>query len=245
MLWSSALILISCAMLGIAQTRQFHGDMASVSNAQVLIPIAWVLLGLGVSIAAARATRGGMSGQEWPLLATSIFVVAAMLMPTIDQLRIENWSDRTALANPVLIASEGETDGATWLVQNAGGYDVLLTADGPNNGYSGTLSAITGIPTVLGSQQAERATRPGWDGYIDRRIADVNTIYTNLTNWTMVSPLLQQYDIRYIVIGSEERLRFGDGVLDSAGVAESHGYLELVFESAELRIYRVIIADPE
>jgi uncharacterized membrane protein len=139
----------------------------------------------------------------------------------------------------VLLGS-GEGEAAGWLNANLTGMPVILTATGTDSGSPGAISAITGQPTVLGQSEPERHMRPGWDGLVDNRRLAVNTIYTSATDWATVSPVLQRYDVRYIVVGPTERAMYGDQVDRSFAAAVQDGHLELVYQSNGVSIYHVL-----
>lgn len=240
LLWSAALVLVACALLTVAQVRPFHPDPGGTSSALQLVPLVWMLVVLAVGIAFAQATRRFVAREIAPAFLAAVLVTISLVLPTWDHIRTSD-REHTALANPAILAPVSELEAASWLTQNVAGTPVILTSDGPGPGSVGTISAIIGFPTVIGSNEVQRNTRPGWSRMVEHRTMDVTTIYTGMRDWPMVSPLIGQYDIRYIVLGSEERDRFGNMDQDFA-VAESNGHLEVVFEYDDVVIYRVVSA---
>lgn len=240
LLWSAGLILIASLMLAIAQTRSFRPDPAGVTSALQLLPLAWILLVIAVGIAFGRAMKSFATQSALPGVIAASLVTIAMLFPTIDAVRTSELQ-RAPLSDPAIIASDGELQAARWLQQNTAGVPIILTGDGAGTGASATISAITGFPTVLGSHDVERRTRPGWERMVGRRNMDVTTIYTGMHDWPMVAPYLDRYSVRYIIVGAQERIWFGN-VDASFAVAVENGHLQLVFEHDGVVIYQV--ADP-
>lgn len=238
LLWSVALILLSCLVLAAAQTRPFRPDPAGDSSASQLLPLVWMFLVIAIGIAFASVVHGLTRRTSQPAIFAASLVMIILLVPTFDHIRTSSLQ-RTSLSEPTVLAPDAEMQAARWLQQNATGTPVILTGDGPGSGSVGTISAITGFQTVLGSEDVQRNTRPGWSRMVEHRTLDIATIYTGMRDWPMVSPLITQYDIRYIVVGNEERSRFA-GIDESFAIAEANGHLERAFEYDDLVIYRVV-----
>ncbi len=238
LLWSAGLVLFACIVLAAAQTRAFRPDPSGYSQSLQLLPLAWVLIVLAVGIAFTRALTSLESDAKLPAGLAAAIVVVALLVPTLDHLR-EGDSEIVALAHPAIIGPDGELAAGEWLQQNTTGTPVILTSDGPAPGATGTISAITGFPSVMGNQPIELNTRPGWNQMVESRSSDVSTIYTGVHDWALVSPLLEQYNVRYIIVGDEERARYS-GLDNSFATAVENGHLHLVFEHDDVAIYQVI-----
>ena len=237
-LWAAALILFAGLLLVAAQSRAFHPDPGGINSAWQLLPLVWTFLVIAVGVAFARATYQIESRLLPPTTLAAILFAISLLVPTLNQVRLDD-RNRTSLAAPAVSAPQGELQAAQWLQQNVSGTPVILTGDGPASGSTGTINAITGFSTVLGGGEFERNTRPGWNRMVEHRSMDVTTIYTGMRDWVMVSPLITQYNIGYIVIGNEERARFGT-IDESFAVAVANGHLKIVFEYDDVIVYRVV-----
>ena len=99
------------------------------------------------------------------------------------------------------------------------GAPVVLEANGDS--YSGyeRVSAMTGLPTVLGWYVHEWLWRDD-TADLNEKSADIESIYTSLDE-EYVKELLEEYDVSYIFVGSKEREKYGDAlneeVLNSLG----------------------------
>ncbi len=116
-----------------------------------------------------------------------------------------------------------------WLQSVAPG--VLLEAVGGSYSSFGRISAMSGKPTVLGWPGHESQWRGG-AREMGSRQSDVERIYRS-SNWEEVQTLLNEYDVKYIYIGSLERSTYG--------VNEGKFMIHLtpVFEQGEVKIYQV------
>lgn len=96
-----------------------------------------------------------------------------------------------------------EDEGAIrWLNENVEGRPVVLEANGDSYSDYERVSAMTGLPTVMGWYVHEWLWRND-TADLNAKAADIETIYTS-TDEQKVESLLEQYDISYIFIGSCE-----------------------------------------
>ena len=103
-----------------------------------------------------------------------------------------------------------DVSGIRWLKENIKGSPVVLEANGDS--YSGyeRVSAMTGLPTVLGWYVHEWLWR---DDTVDlnEKSSDVESIYTSVDE-EYVKELLEEYDVSYIFVGSTEREKYGEAL---------------------------------
>ena len=107
----------------------------------------------------------------------------------------------------------------------------MLEANGDS--YSGyeRVSAMTGLPTVLGWYVHEWLWRDD-TADLNEKSADIESIYTSLDE-EYVKELLEEYDVSYIFVGSKEREKYGDALNEE--VLNSLG--EVVFQDEEYSTY--------
>ena len=106
---------------------------------------------------------------------------------------------------------------------------VILEATGNPYSYFARFSANTGLPTVLGWANHEGLWR-GHDTTVMSRRDDVMRIY-NAPSLEAVSPVLDKYGVRYILVGDVEREEH------PAGLAK-FGSLPIAFQSGGTVIYK-------
>ncbi|HNB54880.1 MAG TPA: DUF2298 domain-containing protein, partial [Anaerolineales bacterium] len=97
--------------------------------------------------------------------------------------------------------------------------------------YSGfaRISGHSGMPTLLGWPGHESQWRGGYEEQ-GSRLGDIETIY-RAGSWSQTEALLQQYNVRYIVLGNLERSTYG------VNEAKFRRYLTPVFEQGSTIIF--------
>ncbi len=102
----------------------------------------------------------------------------------------------------------GDAEAIRWLDENVEGQPICLEANGNSYSKYERVSAMTGIPTVVGWETHEKLWRCD---SADRAVrnADVETVYTSKDAAT-VRGIIEKYDISYIFIGSCEEEKYGE-----------------------------------
>ena len=116
------------------------------------------------------------------------------------------------------VAFSEDAPAIRWLNEHVEGNPVVLEANGDSYSDYARVSAMTGLPTVLGWYVHEWLWRGDTDE-LNKRVADIETIYTS-QDAQQVMGLLEKYDVGYIYVGKYEREKFpklNDGVLQNLG----------------------------
>jgi YYY domain-containing protein len=117
-----------------------------------------------------------------------------------------------------------------WLRGNVSGQPVILEATGNPYSYFARISSNTGLPTVLGWANHEGLWR-GHDRIVGERASHVARMYSAAT-LEEIRPLLDQYRVRYVVVGNLERKTYrSDGL-------SKFETLPVAFRSGGTTIYR-------
>ena len=96
-----------------------------------------------------------------------------------------------------------------WLNDNVEGQPIILEASGYSyQDYDNRVSAMTGLPTVLGWYVHEWLWRNDLEEENQRK-EDVQTIYTS-SNADQIKSLIEKYKISYLFIGSCEYEKYGE-----------------------------------
>lgn len=120
-----------------------------------------------------------------------------------------------------------------WLNKNITGQPTVLEACGDSyKDYDNRVSAMTGLPTVLGWYVHEWLWRNNLDEENKRR-TDVETIYTS-TDKKEVQELLDKYEVNYIFIGSCEYQKY-----EGVNVALLSSLGEIVFKEENTMIVKL------
>ena len=122
-----------------------------------------------------------------------------------------------------------------WLNEHVTGDPVVLEANGDSYSDYERVSAMTGLPTVLGWYVHEWLWR-GDTGALNERAQEVEAIYTS-TNQEEVKKLLKKYQVRYIFVGAREREKYAalnESMLQSLG--------NIVFSDEQSQTYVLQVA---
>ncbi len=183
-----------------------------------------------------------MFKSKWEKLLLGPVIIAAFLLPTIypyfavkgryGSVLPQNYHGIDGLAYLEEDPLSDYYRAIQWLNDHVSGQTVILEADGTSFSRNGIVSMATGLPTVLGWYQHEWLWRGNPDGS-SARSSQASQVYT-ATSLDLIRPIVEQYDIAYIVIGDQERERFPEmqeEVLDRTGT--------VVFTSNNLKIIKV------
>jgi hypothetical protein len=148
---------------------------------------------IGAYICAALSAGMILAGLFYPVLAYNDRVEGfkASLKPNLD--------GTSALA----ARSPDDWAAITWLNQNVSVPAVILEAPGHSYDYEGRISALTGLPAVLGWALHEDQ----WRGnYVEqgKREPDIATIYTTRDGQKTLD-LLHKWNVSYVILGDTER----------------------------------------
>ena len=207
---------------------------------------------VAAQVAHAQGLRGGVWGNAW-WWAFSLLLAGCLLYPlTAVPVRIKDRFDNSHSVTldgsefmstsvysdndrPVPLAPDRQA--ILWLRQNVLGIPTILEANTGLYRWGSRISIYTGLPTVIGwdwHQKQQRSVLPG--DIIDGRLADVQTMYES-TDVGQTLQLLDQYQVRYIYVGTLERFYY-----DVAGLAkfdQAVGPWHLVYHNDQVRIYQV------
>jgi YYY domain-containing protein len=252
------------ALLGLAMTLGveiivLQGDIGRMNTVFKFYLQVWLMWGVLAAVALAWMVprlRQWRFGRGWWLAALLALLVSAALYPPLattakvrDRFDIElgpsldGWDYmKTAdyydpQGEPYEL--QWDLDAINWMVNNLVGSPVILEGHAPEYRWGGRYSINTGLPTVLGWNWHQRQQRgPLGDQDVWARSSDVATIY-NTPHVQVAEPLLQRYNVRYIVVGPLENLHY-----QSVGLAKFEkmavaGSLQKVFYNDEVTIYEV------
>ena len=128
-----------------------------------------------------------------------------------------------------------DVNGIRWLKENISDAPVVLEANGDSYSEYERVSAMTGLPTIMGWYVHEWLWRGNLSD-LNAKIEEIQEIYTS-TDETRVKELLEEYNVSYIFVGSCERNKYGadmnNDLLKSLG--------EGVFQDSEYPTYIVKI----
>lgn len=95
-----------------------------------------------------------------------------------------------------------------WLKENVKGVEVVLEANGDSYTDYERVSAMTGLPTILGWYVHEWLWRNNTDD-LNVKSSDIEKIFTSTEQWE-VENLLREYGVAYIFVGAKEREKYAE-----------------------------------
>jgi YYY domain-containing protein len=199
---------------------------------------AWVLLALAAAFAVYYVSKNlrGFIAFVWQvgmaLLVTGGLFYPALAIPN----KANNFQNEPTL-NGIQWISEhrpGDYAAIEWLRANAPGDAVILEAPGVSYAayqYTARVSAMTGLPTLLGWGGHESQWRGNYDEP-GRREPDIEQLFNTL-DFDQTQALLDKYNITYVYVGPLERERFSP-----QGLKKFEYLMDVVFQHDDVTIYQ-------
>jgi YYY domain-containing protein len=251
--------LLVAGFVGLGVLVLLYAPLASLphdpfgnSTAVELTGVIWMLFGIAATAAVAWLAVHALTPGNMPrslaasvaligsvLIAFSLLTAPALFTRSVMAEATMRSLDATAsLSNPGdPAANEADLAAANWLMENVDGLPIVLESAGWDRQYGGRISAMTGLPTVVGWTGPERITRPGWDQVVTWRQEAVNRIYGSTGDFAGIEPLLVQYDVDLIYIGPLERQSYSAMSLRKFEDAAETGELRIIYDRDGVTIY--------
>jgi YYY domain-containing protein len=199
---------------------------------------AWVLLALVSAFAVYYVSRNlrGVWLPVWQIIIV-LLVAAGMIYPVLATLDKANYFRNDPTLNGIRWVAEdrpGDYAAIRWLGQNAPDDAIILEAPADRYAayqYTGRVSALTGLPTLLGWAGHESQWRGNYDEPA-RREPDIDLLF-NTTDLRQAQQLLEEYGIDYVYVGPLEQERYSP-----PGLAKFGQLMEVVYQHEGVTIYR-------
>lgn len=202
---------------------------------------AWVLLALASAFAVYYVSNNlkPLPRRVWQV-AMALLVAGSMIYPVLAiPNKANNFQNEPTLNGIEWISQHrpGDYAGIAWLRQNATDGSVVLEAPGAplhlygGYNYSGRISAMTGLPTLLGWGGHQSQWRGNYDEPA-RREPDIELLF-NTSDYQQARQLLDKYNITYVYVGPLERERFSP-----QGLSKFDDIMQVVFQQDDVTIYK-------
>ena len=224
-----ALLLVTAGAFAVLLPELFFARDAFGTRMNTVFKLhyqAWVLFSVAAGFGAAwlltrpRPANSGLAGVSLAALA----VAAALIVTGVAYGPAAAWT-RASTSHGASLALDGlqkfseefpdEASAIRWLHWNADRGTVVLEAVGTPERFDysdfSRVSAITGIPTVLGWHGHQAQWRPSARAYLGRR-ENVDAIYA-ASDPRESRRLMELYGVDYVFVGRLERERYGPDVL--------------------------------
>jgi YYY domain-containing protein len=196
---------------------------------------AWVLLALAAAYGVWVVSNHlrGLGGLLWRLALVGL-ILAGLVYPILAiPNKTGDFSAQPTLDGMAWLEQFHPDDYAAirWLQANAPDSAVILEASGGSYSYYGRVSALTGLPTVLGWDFHEYQWRGSYDEPAARK-PDIDILY-NSVDPAQTLTLLDKYDITYVYVGSLEREQYSPD-----GLAKFGRLMDVVYQHGDVTIYQ-------
>ena len=199
---------------------------------------AWVLM--AVASAFAVYWLGRRRGWLATLFLVGFWTLFAlgMVYPVLGNIRRAGEFAGPPILDGTAYLAEPQADdyaAIAWLNEHVDDAPVILEAPGEGGSsyvYEGRVSALTGLPTLLGWGGHEGQWR-GDFSVQSAREPDIETIYNSL-DIEAVRELLGKYDITYVYVGPLERDKY-----DPRGLEKFGQFMDVVYQQGNVTIYKV------
>jgi YYY domain-containing protein len=202
---------------------------------------AWVLLALASAFAVyyVSAHLQGMARLVWQV-GLAVLVAGGLVYPVLATPNKADFFQGEPTLNAIAWIAEhrpGDYAAIEWLRANAPDQVIILEAPGAPAGeygsynYSGRISAMTGLPTLLGWGGHQSQWRGNYDEPA-RREPDIDQLY-HTPDIRQVQALLDKYGITYVIVGAFERERYPE-----TGLRKFEQFMDVAFERDGTIIYQ-------
>ncbi len=236
-----ALVLLFCELFFIKDAM----PLERFNTVMKLYLAVWILLGIASAYGVFQVvnTSKGKLKAVWVSLLL-VLVIVCLIQPVGQTI---GWAsgkrtyfglNRGTLDGVAYVKTlaPGDYEAIKWLNENIKGQPVILEAPGGAYQFTSHISAMTGLPTVIGWLTHEVMWHNSWDA-VSGRNTDVDTIYQTADNEEALS-LLDKYNVEYVYIGDLEKQRYKEeGLKKFAAYPEKY---TLVYENQGVKIYQVM-----
>jgi len=202
---------------------------------------AWVLLALASAFAVYYLSKKlhGFPAVAWQA-GMALLVAGGLVYPVLATPNKADFFKNEPTLNGIAWVADyrpGDYAAIEWLRANAPDQAVILEAPGapldPYGGYNytGRISAMTGLPTLLGWGGHQSQWRGNYDEPA-RREPDIELLY-NTSDIRQAQTLLDKYGITYVIVGPLERERYS-----AQGLRKFEQFMDVAFQQDNTTIYQ-------
>lgn len=206
---------------------------------------AWVLMAVASAFAIYWLSRDGARVQsKWQRWVRRAFLggfwllfAMGMVYPVLGHISRAGNFDHTPTLDGTAYLAESQPDdyaAIAWLNAHVEDAPVILEAPGTGGSsyvYEGRISALTGLPTLLGWAGHEGQWRGSYE-IQGAREPDIETIYRTLDPLA-AQELLDKYGVTYVYVGPVERSQY-----DSRGLEKFRTFMDIVYQQGNVTIYK-------
>jgi len=199
---------------------------------------AWALMALGAAYGVYYVMERVKSAGRYVFgVGFALLLVAGLAYPIFASPNRANYFSQKPTLDGIAYTRQmwpADYAAAEWLKENVKETDaIILEANGGSYTEYGRISAMTGIPTLLGWGGHELQWRGNYDE-AGRREPEIETIYRS-SDVAQIQALLEKHRVTYVYVGQLEREKFrlSDTLARKFGV-----FMDLVYDQDGVQIYR-------
>jgi YYY domain-containing protein len=206
---------------------------------------AWVLMAIASAFAVYwlnQAREGNPRAEKWVrglfLIGFWALFACGMVYPVLGNYSRAGGFDHEPTLDGTAYLAAGQADdyaAIAWLNENVEGAPIILETPGSGGKsyvYEGRVSALTGLPTLLGWAGHEGQWRGSYE-IQSARAPEIETIY-NTPDPELAKTLLDKYDVTYVYVGPLERSTY-----EQRGLRKFGQFMDVVYENEGVTIYRM------
>lgn len=203
--------------------------------------VAWMFLSIGTGIGIYEIWRDWFKEKiEFNILKLIVlFIFFGVIISSSFYPVMATFNRTNAFKNQISVdgmdylqkSSPDEYAAILWLKQNVNGKQMIIEASGGDYSSDNLISAMTGLPTIIGMSNHEFVIHND-STELQKRLSAVEKIYKTLDK-EEARQLLKQYEVKYIYAGPREILKYGEPGL------EKFKYLgKLAYKNDTVNIYK-------
>jgi uncharacterized membrane protein len=254
------LVAVAVGLTFAVEVIVVKGDISRMNTTFKFYMQVWVLLGISAAVAlgwlADRLAdwqgwgKTLWTGSLWLLVGASfLYVPLATRGKMIDRFvpSMPPGLDGNAYMTQAVYNDNGQDyplkwdyELIIWLENNVKGTPVVAEGQTPEYRWGSRISINTGLPAIIGwnwHQRQQRALMPGQ--VIDTHESDLQTLY-NTADVNEARRILDQYNVRYVVIGALEHLYYDPVGLSKFDQMVDQGLLRVAYENEGVKLYEVV-----
>ena len=167
-----------------------------------------------------------------------LLFAAGMVYPVLGNYSRAGQFDHEPTLDGTAYLAESQADdyaATAWLNEHVGDAPTILEAPGSGGSsyvYEGRVSALTGLPTLLGWAGHESQWRGSYAVQSERE-PDIETMYGDVSDVEGTRALLAEYGVSYVYVGPLERSRY-----DPRALQKFARFMDIAYENEGVTIYR-------
>jgi YYY domain-containing protein len=206
---------------------------------------AWVLMAIASAFAVYWLNRAREGIPRAEKLVRGLFLIGfwalfafGMVYPVLGNYSRAGGFDHEPTLDGTAYLAVGQADdyaAIAWLNENVEGAPIILEAPGSGGSsyvYEGRVSALTGLPTLLGWAGHEGQWRGSYE-IQSARDPEIEMIY-NTPDPELARTLLEKHGVTYVYVGPTERSTY-----EQRGLRKFGQFMDVVYENDGVTIYKV------